>query len=737
MGSEFDDFGDLDREGSSGLDLNYLLAAARRRKWIFAIGFSVTLPFALLPALFVKPVYEAEAKISIEKPPEITTFGGALTSEEAWLERRSPIQTTTAVILSDRVLGRVVDQVPEPEPQPPGPLKRAKLALKSWLGAAPPEEMSPALLRQLRIGGLRAVTRVVDVGGGTILGIKVEDGDAQRAAFLVNAVADAFIEYDRDRRRSAARSASSYLTQKENELRDKIRRQQEAMAEIVKQLGGVPKTASDPERDAKRQDLMADLEEAQLELLAAERRLAELGPQVRQMAQAADSAARQEYYRELRRQLAEAEANLTPEHPTVQRLRSSVAELESQVGTGTVSPNDPLAQQRVAEYERLRTERGVIEARVTRLQRSLDELVGSGEQHSAEAAAYQRLEREVEMDLGMLREIQGRLNSTALSAAKDQALARVLDYAVLPVQSGGSSRKLLILGFGAALGVGMGLAMLRELLDRAEHDSNRAADALGAQILANIPLADPELMKRARAALEYTTPVGEAFRRLRTSLIYSGVGSEMRTIVIASAVAGEGKTTVSTNLAASFSQTGRRVLLIDADMRRPRVNEVVGLPRGPGLSELLRGRVKPPEVIQSPKIYGADVITSGEIPDNPTDLLSSPAMSTLLTQMQAEYDLIIIDAPVLLAVSDALLVAANADGVLIVNKPGSVEKGAFQTMSTELRRVGARMIGMVANQVKTGDTYSYPSYLESPYVSSRRRGWFSWLRRGPAARRGA
>jgi receptor protein-tyrosine kinase len=162
-------------------------------------------------------------------------------------------------------------------------------------------------------------------------------------------------------------------------------------------------------------------------------------------------------------------------------------------------------------------------------------------------------------------------------------------------------------------------------------------------------------------------------------------------------------------------------------MRRPRVNSALGISRAPGLSDVLSGRAKLKDVIRSPKTLRFDVVTSGEIPDHPTELLSKQAFAQVLEELRGTYDVTIVDSPVLLAVSDALLVAAQADGVLVVHRAGMAETDAFEAVAVDLKRVRAKLVGMVANCVPPTDSYSYPAYLKSPYAlpsASRRRAWW-------------
>jgi capsular exopolysaccharide synthesis family protein len=485
--------------------------------------------------------------------------------------------------------------------------------------------------------------------------------------------------------------------------------------------------------DARRDEIMKDLEQLRLEHFATEQRLAQLEPRQRSGGGArkppsAEDVARQQEYTRLRTELEQARMLYTPTHPELRRLEEAVAQLEQHLPAGTpeAPAGDPLAVEKLRERERLNAEVVVQRAQIRSLETALDSLSDGNVENAAEITNYHRLRREAELDEQLLSTVQQRVSATVLSAARESATVRVLDYAFLPRATGGQALMFLAMGFAAAAGIGAGLALLLEFLDRREYDSSQAAAMLGTPILARVPEMDPEELDPSRIATEGTVGA-ESLRRLCTALVYSGLGQEVRVLAVVSAVAGEGKTTVSTSLAASIAQTGRAVVVVDADMRRPRVNSALGLTRAPGLSDVLSGRAKLRDVIRSPKTLRFDVVTSGEIPDHPTELLSKQAFPQLLEELRGTYDVTIVDSPVLLAVSDALLVSAQVDGVLVVHRAGMAESDAFAAVAVDLKRVRAKLIGMVSNCVPPTDSYAYPTYLKSPYAlpsASRRRTWW-------------
>ena len=208
----------------------------------------------------------------------------------------------------------------------------------------------------------------------------------------------------------------------------------------------------------------------------------------------------------------------------------------------------------------------------------------------------------------------------------------------------------------------------------------------------------------------------EAFRNLRTGLIWSDGGEALRTLVVTSAAPGEGKTMTAANLAVTLAYDGLRVLLVDCDIRRPRVHGLFQLPRAPGLMELLRASSDPdapqPRAIRETPVARLSVLTCGALPVNAANLLSGTRMRILLRELQEQFDIIVLDTPPVLATADACIVASLTDGVLLVVRAGTTDKNAAQRAYQQLSNVGARVVGTVLNDpggevAKEGDYY-YP-----------------------------
>jgi capsular exopolysaccharide synthesis family protein len=269
-------------------------------------------------------------------------------------------------------------------------------------------------------------------------------------------------------------------------------------------------------------------------------------------------------------------------------------------------------------------------------------------------------------------------------------------------------------GLAVVLGliVGVGAAALRESLDTSVRDAEGLAAATGAPVLSAIPF-DPKADKSPliiEGSAQSTR--AEAMRQLRTNLQFINVDQPLKTLVVTSAVPGEGKSSTSINLGIAFAEAGKRVILIDADLRRPKVAEYLGLEGAIGLTNLLAGQVQIADAVQPWGGSGMWVLPSGSVPPNPSELLASRNMTDLLAALAGGFDMVIIDTPPVLPVTDAAVMATVADGCVLVTRHGKTTTSQAAAAAASLSAVGGKLHGCVLNRAPKRDsgTYTYYSY---------------------------
>jgi capsular exopolysaccharide synthesis family protein len=287
------------------------------------------------------------------------------------------------------------------------------------------------------------------------------------------------------------------------------------------------------------------------------------------------------------------------------------------------------------------------------------------------------------------------------------------------------------LGILLGLLLGIGLAVLRELLDTTVSSSDDVADVTPVPILGNIN-SDPTAVKKEQvAALSEATPWAEAFRVLRTNMQYVEVDQDHRVVVISSSLPGEGKSTTSASLAITLAMAGESVALVECDLRRPTMAKRLGLDDAVGTTSVLIGKVSLDDALQVQRDSGVRVLTCGPRPPNPSELLQSHAMELLVKDLRSRFDVVILDAPPLLPVTDAALLAARADGLIAIVRHGKTTRDQLAHALERVDSVGAKCLGVVINLVPPkrgrdkgyGYGYGY-SYSYAPEEAKRSKPRF-------------
>jgi capsular exopolysaccharide synthesis family protein len=307
--------------------------------------------------------------------------------------------------------------------------------------------------------------------------------------------------------------------------------------------------------------------------------------------------------------------------------------------------------------------------------------------------------------------------SPAKGAGTEAVVATTIAEAEVPDKA--SSPKILQnLGVGVIVGLlmGLGVAVMRHLLDtkvRSEDDVRSLTDSpiLGVVAYDADVSAHPVILRDQPLAAP-----SEAVRRLRTNLQFIDIANRPRSIVISSSIPGEGKSTIAINLAVSLADTGTRVILVDADLRRPSIAEYLGIEGGVGLTTVLIGRAAVEDVVQPLGTTSLDLLPAGQIPPNPSELLGSMAMADLLERLSASYDMVLLDSPPLLPVTDSVVLSNLAGGALVVVGADRIHRPQLQQSLDSLETAGAHVFGIVMNKIARREAAAYaygsgyPSY---------------------------
>ncbi|WP_164232955.1 polysaccharide biosynthesis tyrosine autokinase [Microbacterium hydrocarbonoxydans] len=309
--------------------------------------------------------------------------------------------------------------------------------------------------------------------------------------------------------------------------------------------------------------------------------------------------------------------------------------------------------------------------------------------------------------------VQGTLEQPAAEGATSPVQITITEPAAEPTApTSPNVRMLIILGGVLGLAAGIGIALLRTVLDTRIHTLHDIEHITDRPMLGGIAF-DPNATKRPLIVHDDPrSPRAESFRTLRTNLQFLDVTSGPRIFVVSSSGPGEGKSTTTANLAIALAETGARVCLIDGDLRLPRIADYLGIEGGVGLTDVLIGRVDTPDALQKWGQNDLYVLASGRIPPNPSELLGSAAMDQVLKPLGEYFDYVLIDAPPLLLVTDAAVIGKKSRGVILAAASGKTKKQELSGTVRTLETAGVDLLGVVVTMLPTKgpDSYGYGAY---------------------------
>jgi succinoglycan biosynthesis transport protein ExoP len=350
------------------------------------------------------------------------------------------------------------------------------------------------------------------------------------------------------------------------------------------------------------------------------------------------------------------------------------------------------------------------------------------------AIQYNILKREADTNKELYKGLLQRMKEAGVSAGITASNIQVVDQAEMPTKAFKPNKELnLLLAAVVGLFLGVGLAFFLEHLDDTVKTPEDLQDLIRLPSFGIIPEGAYERRKLLESnnsfPVELATSdfprsmLSEAYRSIRTSILLSSSGNPPKIIAVSSPNPGEGKTTTVINTAIALSQTGVQVIILDADMRKPRIHNILGKENGVGLSSFLSGNADLESTIQKSKVPNLFHVPSGPIPPNPSELLGSALFKKMIERLGSRFSYMIIDSPPLLAFSDSVIISTNVDGVIMVVIGGKTPRETLKRSKEVLLQVDARILGVVINRVKMGGSgYGYGSYYHRYYTYYGKEG---------------
>ena len=702
-----------------------------KRKWSI-LSFSALITLVAGVVAFVStPIYEAKTTIMIE-----TNKQKVVTIEDVYAgvgASREYFQTQVEIIKSREVALKAIAKLklydnPEFDPRQP---KKGIAAFIEEIGFAtnePPREWTEQTLSEAVYGSFVGNLSIEPIRLSQLVIVRFTSPSPGLAARASNTVAQTYIENDLEARYEMTRTASVWLQDRLSGLKEKLNQSEQILQSYREKIGvvNIDKTtqSGNGQQIAQLENRLIEARtrraevEATYKIIKDASRVGDLAsqPAVLNSAQVSD-AKRQSS--DAARRLAEVSLRYGKDHPKLVQAESdakaSEENLQRQIDLVVGSVNH--------EYERARSTEKTLEA-------ALGAARGSVQTINRKEFELGQYEREVESNRQMYDMFIKRSKETSVAGDLQTSVARVVDTAAVPTGPI-KPKKQLIIAVATFMGllVGSMLALLMDVLDNTIKRTEDVETRLKQPLLTVLPMLNKSDSNRTVSAhLVVDSPnslYSEAIRTARTGVLLSSVDSTSRVLVITSSVPGEGKTTFSGNLALAHAFT-QKTVLIDADMRRPSLAKAHGLdPNAPGLSELVAGTAKLSDCLQQAKDSHLMVIGSGAIPPNPLELLLSMRFAQTLEELSKTFEMIILDSPPVELVSDALVLASRATGVIFVTKSQSTPIPIVRKALHRLRRAEGNVVGVVLNALDFskaekyyGDYSGYGKYGYRTYGSA-------------------
>lgn len=707
----------------------------RRRRWVIVLSLTSALLMALVGSFLVTPLYRATVTLQIERQnPDILNIRDLAKLDHSWAAYSDFYQTQYKVIGSMDVARLAVERAGllshpafETEPSEPGLLARLRSLLPQ---KTVPAEWDPV---DVAAAGLLARLEVSPVRNSQLTRVSWTSDDPELAAHVASSIADAYIQFTLESQFNTTDQARDFLIDQIGTLKREIVAIEERLQEYGESKGIVSIDEANNITLQALEDIGDERTAAQTKLARAQARfdaVREASPEALPEVLESDLIVRlRQEYAAYEAQYSERSRRFREDWPGMQNLRSKLEAARERLDVETARIAQQVRASAASQYRAARTE-------VDNLDRLLRDQEGAAQRLKRDAVEYANLDSEVGKKREALAALLQRQNEMSLSTrlrdlADTGSNIRVMERARVPTAPIRPRTRLnLVLGalFGLTLGVAM--TFLLDYLDntlKTVSELERVAPDF--PLLGVIPRHEPATgAGRRRRTAEAAPPgvdlivqrdpragISEAYRGLRTAILLSHPGQPPRQLMITSAVPEEGKTATAINLSTVLAQLGRRVVVVGADLRRPRLHKALGADSSRGASTYLSGLCDDPLSLVVPtRVENLDVLPSGPIPPNPSELLDSEIFASLGPRLlEGGYDHVIFDSPPLLSVSDPAIIANRVDMAILVVRAGHTPKHWVRNACEQLARARKGPSGIVFNGVETerhGALYRYEPY---------------------------
>jgi capsular exopolysaccharide synthesis family protein len=721
---------------SAGPGLPEYLQILKSRKGTLLLIISLCVLGSLLYTLPQTPVYEARALIEMQSPNEnfLNMRNVSPTADDGGSSASGydiQIQTQAKILQSDTLLGRVITKLDIEDKLFQEHGSGRQVAWRKTLGLSgnkqlpTREKVLAEVSRNLKVS-IDANTRLLE--------IRYDSYDPQLASDFVNTLASEYVQMDIESHLKTNQQTGQWLTQQMEDIRMKLEKSDDALQNYAQATGLMFTSEKDNVAEEKLRQFQEELSKAQGDRVVSQSKY-ELASKAtaESLPEVLDDPTLKEYQvklTDLRRQLAEISSSLTPEHPAVQKVQAQVTTLEQALDHERAN----VIQRIWNEYESAKRRENLLATNYTTQASQVSE-------QAAKVAHYNILKNEVDSDRQLYNSMLQNVQQASMSSALSASNVRVVDSAVPPSHPYKPNLPLnSALGLLGGVFFGLAFVVVQVRADRSIQGPGDTTIYLDVPELGAIPSANaagnrlfayyqkgksPEnkkslLSQPVRVELitssKKPSVIADSFRATLTSILYSGEnGDRPRVIVITSASPAEGKTSVASNLALALAEISQpvfkqSVLLIDGDLRKPRLHEIFGVPNRWGLSDMLEGKTPPigcEDMVFKTSYKNLFLMPSGSSTDSTVPLLHSPRALEFLNRMRGEFHTIIIDTPPMLHIPDARILGRFSDGVVLVVRSAETVRESAIAVKQRLAEDGTRILGTILNQWDPRKTHSY------------------------------
>ncbi len=707
-------------------DVGVVLRTLWKRRWAVASIFLVTVTAAAIRSFGATPIYRATTQVLIDREnPNIVNVQEVLAIDTA----DTDYYLTQYEILKSRSLAQRVikslkldsDEVFNPSPRRTSLSKRLGLTglIESVRGAFRKQEEKPGAeesqLQALTDRYLRSLS-IEPVRNSRLVDISFECPDPRLAARIADAHGRLYIEASLDRKFSASQDAVEWLKGRITAIQAKLEASERALQKYRQENNLV--SVDFEERHniivQKLGDLNAALTRARTDSIEKENLYAEFGkarsdPRMLESIPAVVNNSLIQRLKSEKVDLETKESELAqkfgPEHPKMISVRSELEELKKKINMEMYKIGESIE----LEYRMaLAKEKSLLAALEEQKREALE--LNQKEIH------YNVLKRETETERLMYENLLKRAKEASLTGGIRASNIAIVDPAYVPGTPVRPRRALnMFIAVVGGLALGLGLAALLEYLDNTIKNSEDVELSVEVPFLGTVrhfkKSSDSKVDGELVTASHPKSAVSEAFRNIRTNVLFSTLGTRGQTLLVTSASMLEGKTVFTCNLAVTLAQLQKKVLLVDADLRRPRIHKVFGIKDTPGLSDILTGQMPLDKCVRQTTGGNLSILPCGPIPPNPSELLSLKVMDEFIEEARQLYDIVLLDSPPVLFVTDPVIISKKVDGTIAIVRSGRTPRQALRRIISTLQEIEARVIGVVLNNVDVDtESYYYPYY---------------------------